>query len=120
MSGEFAITGKLAHRPEPGNGVRGRIVSSQHGILGGWKVDQSEADTPIKKVAVKSGETIDFVVDWQGHITHDEFEWPVVIRSVSGDKSWDSAKDFAGGPSATPLADYVHALLMTNEFVFVE
>jgi hypothetical protein len=122
VSGEFEISGKLAHRPEPGNGVRGRIVSSEHGILGEWKVDQSEADTPVAMVAVKAGETIDFVVDWQGHITHDEFEWPVVISQLSPDRrkaQWDSKRDFAAG-SSDPWTDYVHALLMTNEFVFLE
>jgi hypothetical protein len=121
-SGEFEIAGKLAHRPEPGNGVRGRIVSSEHGVLGEWKVDQSEADTPVTKVTVKAGETIDFVVDWQSHITHDEFEWPVVINLLTENRrkaQWDSKRDFAGA-SSTPWTDYVHALLMTNEFVFLE
>ncbi len=122
VSGDFEIFGKLAHRPEPGNGVRGRIVSSEHGVLGEWKVDQSEADTPVAKVTVKAGETLDFVVDWQGHITHDEFDWPVVISHLAenqGRAQWDSKRDFRGG-SSDPWTDYVHALLMTNEFVFLE
>ncbi len=122
VSGEFEVSGKLAHRPEPGNGVRGRIVSSEHGVLGEWKVDQSEADTPVAKVTIKAGETIDFVVDWQGHITHDEFEWPVVISQLTenrGKAQWDSNRDFRGATS-DPWTDYVHALLMTNEFVFLE
>ena len=122
VSGDFEIQGKLAHRPEPGNGVRGRIVSSEHGIFGEWKVDQSQADTPVAKVSVKVGETIDFVVDWQGHITHDEFEWPVVINQLTENRrkaQWDSKRDFRGG-SSDPWTDYVHALLMTNEFVFLE
>ena len=122
VTGEFEISGKLTHRPEPGNGVRGRIVSSGHGILGEWKVDQSEVDTPVAKVSAKAGETIDFVVDWQGHITHDEFEWPIVISQLTPNRrksQWDSKRDFAGAGS-DPWTDYVHALMMTNEFVFLE
>ena len=122
VSGDFEIQGGLAHRPEPGNGVRGRIVSSEHGILGEWKVDQSQIDTPVAKVSVKSGQTIDFVVDWQGHITHDEFEWPVVINHFTENPRkarWDSKREFRGA-SSDPWMDYVHALLMTNEFVFLE
>ena len=121
-TGDIEIQGRLAHRPEPGNGVRGRIVSSEHGTLGEWKVDQSEADTPVTKVSVNAGETIDFVVDWQGHITHDEFEWPVVIYHLTENRrksQWDSKRDFRG-VSSDPWTDYVHALLMTNEFAFLE
>ena len=122
VTGEFEISGKLAHRREPGNGVRGRIVSSEHGILGEWKVDQSEANTAVAKVTIKTGETLDFVVDWQGHITHDEFEWPGVINRLSENRrksQWDSNRDFRGA-SSNPWTEYVHALLMTNEFVFLE
>lgn len=121
----FSVTGKFAHRPEPGNGVRGRIVSSQSGILGEWKVDQSETETTVDRISVEAGQTIDFVVDWQGHITHDEFEWPVVVRQISDNsetgsqQQWDSQKEFAGAAS-DPWVDYVHALLITNEFAFVD
>ena len=97
-------------------------MSSRDGILGEWKVDQSETETPVKDVRIQAGQTIDFVVDWQGHITHDEFEWPVVIRLVDPNrqqKEWDSKTEFAGAGS-DPWTDYVHALLMTNEFVFIE
>ena len=97
-------------------------MSSRDGVLGEWKVDQSETRTPVADAGVQVGQTIDFVVDWQGHITHDEFEWPVVIRLVGADsqqREWDSVKEFAGAGS-DPWTDYVHALLMTNEFVFIE
>ncbi len=119
VSGVFEIDGKLAHRPEPGNGVRGRVISSHDGLLGQWTVDQSESETKIEKVAVQAGQTIDFVVDFQEQILHDEFEWPIIIRLTDSDSQWDSQKDFVG-PGSDPWADYVHALLMTNEFAFVE
>lgn len=137
VSGQVEITGQLAHRPEPGNGVRGRIVSQRNGIVGEWKVDQSETATPVKTIMVEVGTTIDFVVDWQGQIFHDEFEWPVEIRVAARKvdnasekkptpgnaqpavQAWSSQKQFRQAPRDL-WVDYVHALLMTNEFVFVE
>ena len=120
IDGKVRISGTLTHRPEPGNGVRARIVCSDQGIAGTWRVDQSSEETISEAISVFRGSTIDFVVDWQGHITHDEFEWPVTITNIDGDRrSWDSKEDFRQ-PVSDPWTDYVHALLMTNEFVFVE
>ena len=118
ISGTVTITGKLRHVPEPGNGVRARMISSQHGVLGEWKVDMSQAVTGPVKVQVTPGATVDFVVDAQGHITHDEHQWTLAIQGDEG-SSWDSAADFRGGP-ANLWVDFAHALLMTNEFVFID
>ena len=120
LDGVIQVSGTLTHRPEPGNGVRGRIVSSSSGIEGTWRVDQSEEQTASAPIRVTKGATIDFVVDWQGHITHDEFEWPVTVSVVdNGSVEWTSIDGFQP-PGSDPWTDYVHALLMTNEFVFVE
>ena len=121
VRGELTITGTLAHRPEPGNGVRGRLVSSRHGLLGEWKVHNSEAVMEPLVIQVEPGDTLDFVVDFQGEITHDEHEWPITIRpvGVKGRQDWNSETDFSGG-TADVWVRYVHALLMTNEFVFVD
>lgn len=125
VSGTVSIAGKLAHRPEEGNGIRARIVSSESGILGEWKADHSEAATSVAAARVVVGSTIDFIVDWQGHITHDEFEWPVVVQAVevegsqSDKQQWSSEAEFRQ-VQADPWTDYVHSLLMTNEFVFLE
>jgi hypothetical protein len=125
-AGTFDLQGTLTHRPQPGNGVRGRLVSSRHGILGSWTVHHGEALTAVPSIDLEAGDTLDLVVDFQGNILHDEHEWPVVIRRhVSGspetpkDIVADSRKEFRG-PPADPWLHYVHALLMTNEFVFVD
>ena len=118
-SGDFQITGMLAHRPEPGNGVRGRMVTRGNGVLGEWKVDQSEQQTNVAKTSLEAGESIHFVVDFQGEILHDEFEWPVVIEDVASGERWDSQQDFRGAVSDA-WTNYVHALFMTNEFAFIE
>lgn len=125
-SGTIEITGTIKHVPEPGNGVRGRIVHSRDGVVGEYRVDHSELNIESVKLAVEAGDTVDFVVDWQGQILHDEHEWPVVIRQTSSVSTeaqqvneWQSRRDFTGDAQDHWL-DFVHALLMTNEFVFVD
>jgi len=125
VSGTVEIESRLKHLPEPGNGVRGRIVSSTKGMLAEAKVDHSEADLNVTSIQVKAGDTIDFVADWQGHITNDEHEWLIRIRLIKSEggtndssvEDWNSQRDFVGAGSDV-WTDYVHALMMTNEFVF--
>ncbi|MGZ0171379.1 MAG: PSD1 and planctomycete cytochrome C domain-containing protein [Planctomycetales bacterium] len=125
VSGRIEIKSRIKHLLEPGNGVRGRIVSSEKGILAEAKVDHSEAELNVTSIVVEPGDTIDFVADWQGHITHDEHEWLITIQLVDSggksddttDQSWDAQRDFVGG-GTDAWTDYVHALMMTNEFVF--
>jgi hypothetical protein len=125
LSGTVEVRSRLKHSPKPGNGVRGRIVSSKAGVLAEAKVAHSESVMDVLSTKVQTGDTIDFVADWQGHITHDEHEWLITIRLVdltgkSDDttiQSWDAQRDFVGGGTDV-WSDYVHALMMTNEFVF--
>lgn len=127
LSGSITIESHLKHRPEPGNGVRGRIVSSRSGILGEARVDHSESDINVSSIPVEPGDTVDFVADWQGHITHDEHEWQITIKradpvSQSHNESvvdWNAQRDFTGS-APDRWIDYVHALLMSNEFVFTD
>jgi hypothetical protein len=122
IRGDLTMTGTLTHRPEAGNGVRGSIVSSRHGLLGQWKAHNSNTATGPVQTEVEPGDTIDFVVDFQGEIAHDEHEWPVTISTPSAagqPQTWNSQHDFYIGPSDI-WVNYVHALLMTNEFIFVD
>ena len=125
VSGEIRIKSRMKHLPEPGNGVRGRIVSSTKGILGEAKVDHSEAELNVASLQVERGDTVDFVADWQGQILHDEHEWLILIQindssggpDASPVADWNAQRDFTG-PGSDVWTDYVHALMMTNEFVF--
>lgn len=125
VSGRIEIKSRLKHLPEPGNGVRGRIVSSTKGVLGEAKVDHSEAELNATSIEVEPGDTIDFAADWQGQILHDEHEWRITIRLIDSEElaastnvqDWDAQRDFVGGGTDV-WTDYVHALMMTNEFVF--
>jgi hypothetical protein len=122
-------------RPE-GDGVRARIVSSRTGAAGAWRVHNGQSDTPIEQLPVHAGDTLDFVVDCgdAGNITWDEFAWAPVVRLIeppaaaptsaeSSDAAtpttWDAAAEFAG-QAPSRWATYVQALLLANEFVFVD
>jgi hypothetical protein len=118
IDGTVSFHGTLQHVPAEGNGVRGRLISSRHGILGQWKVHHSEHSTRVGPIEVQVGDTIDLVVDFQDHITHDEHLWPVVI-SGEGTGTWDSQQDFKGAETDR-WQTYLQALLMTNEFVFID
>jgi hypothetical protein len=131
--GAVTLSGALAHASPSGDGVRGRIVSSRSGELVSLIVQNKTTQTQLDNVEVKTGDSIDFIVDCRQSVTSDSFTWPVTIkmRTVSnvagGDSTqeWDSQKDFAAPqakPAAplTPWEKYAQILLETNEFVFVD
>ncbi|MCA9115895.1 MAG: PSD1 domain-containing protein [Planctomycetaceae bacterium] len=123
------ITAKLGHAQPQGDGVRGRIVSSTKGILGQWEVHNSEVETPIAALPVKPGDTVDFAVDIRTTVSFDSFSWPVKLELTQAESSgkdaspaphsWDSVAEFTLGKT-TRWTQFLQALLMTNEFVFID
>ena len=77
---------------------------------------------------MKRGETIDFIVDLRGDLNSDSFTWTPRLRYVEADGTkaelWNAKTDFAGPAQSkkplTPLERYAQALLLANEFVFVD
>jgi len=129
-TGVVTIAATLSHAAEMGDGVRGRIVSSRSGELGSWKVLHGTAETPVERVEVQGGDTLDFVVDCLTNESHDAFGWsPVITLAVAG-KPDAAPRRFAAladffGPAPKPASlsaveQYVQALLLANEFVFVD
>ena len=134
-AGTLKIAGKLGHAQKPGDGVRGRIISSTAGILGQWEVHMQEVDTPVASLAVTAGDTVDFVVDIRQTVSHDSFTWPVVLEltppadtqnsaTSTGNpppavRKWDSVAEFPKR-GQSPWIQFLHALLMTNEFVYID
>jgi cytochrome c553 len=134
LNGKVQLDGILKHVPNEGNGVRGKLISSRHGLLGQWTVHHSEQPTRFEEIEVARGDTLDLVVDFQDQITHDEHLWWVTIRTLEGvldqaagvesgsaDRGHvsDSRIDFRGKTTDRWPA-YVHALLMMNELAFVD
>ena len=122
--GAVKIGGLLKHAGAQGDGIRGRIVSSRTGLLGEWAVHHGEAATEVADAPIRKGDTLDFVVDCRAEDSYDGFGWTPTITRKDGSASW-SAQEQYRGPDA-PLARmtnwerYVQALLMTNEFIYVD
>jgi hypothetical protein len=99
-AGVVTLTGKLKHPSENGDGVRGRIVASRSGLLGEWTIKTAEVETNVPRVEVEADETIDFVVDCNGDVTSDSFEWGVDVKLADAAgtvlDTWNSATEFHG------------------------
>jgi hypothetical protein len=129
LAGEIEIRGTLEHPSDKGDGVRGWIVSSRRGILKEWTVKHDQQPTAVDSLAVQPGETIDFVVDCLKSQDNDSFGWAPVIKTkqVAGAATgsvqvWHSVNDFSGPapPRLTAWEQLAQALLVSNEFVFVD
>jgi hypothetical protein len=116
------ISGTLKHEPEPGDGVRGFILSSRHGELKAASVHKSKADMSATNIVLQAGDTLDFIVDIGGTLNSDQFLWAPVI-TAEGTK-WDARAEFDGPRPApvylTPWEQYAQVLLLANEFAFVD
>jgi len=78
-SGVISVTGSLQHGSPNGDGVRGRVISSRSGLTGEWTAFNGSTSTPVSKINVEAGETIDFITDCREQHTSDSFNWPVTI-----------------------------------------
>ena len=114
------ISGMVTHPAEPGDGIRATIMS-QGRSLGDWTVHHGRARTDVSMIAVRAGESIDFLVDPLTSDNSDAFEWTVKIQAANG-AVWDSKVNFGPPPPepVTRLVLYTQALLMTNEFMFID
>ncbi len=121
VSGVVAISGRLRHPVKEGDGVRGRVVSSDGGVLGTWTAHNRAVETELLDVDVKVGTTLDFVVDCRTNDGFDTFEWAPRIRAADAEGEWDALHEFHGpGAPLSPWERYAQVLLETNEFVFVD
>ena len=106
VSGTAKIEGTLSHGSPNGDGVRGRIVSDRHGLLGSWEIKEGGTATPVKQVMVEAGDSIDFVTESMESNTSDSFNWIVTIKINEGASSQLTAKsdrDFSGPEDSVDL-----------------
>jgi hypothetical protein len=129
--GEFEISGEISLvRQNNGDGVQASIISSRAGLLGHWVVDGEVVTTSVEKVTLRAGEILDFVVDCRQRVASDAYRWSPTIRlivkpeeaPVGVQSVWDAQSDFESPPPPPlrPLEQLAHALLMTNEFLFID
>ena len=105
--GFIVVSGQLQHGSENGDGVRARVVSSRSGLAGEWTAKSNGIETPVARVEVRAGDTLDFVTDAITNETSDSFNWPISLRltDTSGAElqTWNSHADFHGPlPSSIP------------------
>ncbi len=133
-AGEFAVGGEIAVAAKAsGDGIRARILSSKTGLLAEWIVDRnngSSCQTQVEKIRVEQGEILDFTVDCRETTTSDGFRWAPTLRLLVMPEMapknlqtvWDAQADFKNPPppKLTALERMAQALLITNEFMFVD
>jgi len=93
--------GTLAHGSDKGDGVRGRLVSSRHGLVGDWTVHNQQVETTTPTITIEPGDTLDFITDCRGDVGYDSFRWEVTLESTRPDGSHgtiESRKRFSGDP----------------------
>lgn len=124
LAAEVEIAGHLKHMNRScGDGVRAVVISSNKGVIGEWVAfKDKESPTNISSHLMKKDEILDFILDMQANPSCDSYHWRFTINSLSGNGSWDSRGSFASPPEATlrPWDQLAQALLLTNEFMFVD
>jgi hypothetical protein len=120
-SGSVNLSGiiKAVQGNDKGNGLTARIMRPSGEILGEWTLKPSQtAPTKIKNVQVKQNDALWFVVDSRGDAAFDSFHWAPKISDAKGVIS-DAKTDFAG-PGLPAFAQLAQALLLSNEFFYLD
>ncbi len=122
--GVVRVSGTLRRPNEQGDGVLARIVSSGGGEAAHFVAEPkaTSIETACEGIAVKAGDTLDFLVECRAEDSFDTFEWAPVVHA--GSESWSAEAGFSG-PAEKPRAltaweKYAQVLLASNEFVFVD
>ncbi len=132
-NGDVQIRSRLSHDTDQGDGVRARVVSSVKGLLGEWLVFNSGVEAVLEDISVSDGEMLNFIVDCRNGTGWDSFSWAprLVWTGFDGDgkavtiKS-NVSRSFSGPirekvlETLTPMEAYTQALLLSNEFTFVD
>jgi hypothetical protein len=125
-----SIEGNLITRSKAG--VRGRIVHNRSGGLGTFEVKGGKTLTDIKKLMVRKGDLIYFVVESLNPKSGAAFKWSPAVKLIDGAAAeraqeryeWLADADFEGPPppplkGLQPWEKYAQVLLLANETVFV-
>jgi hypothetical protein len=93
-------------------------------------VKKSKEATKVERIAVKKGDTIDFIVDKFGDLNSDSFTWAPTIEMFSAEsrgpvtRDWNAKEDFSGPKEPVKPLDawekLAQVILMSNELVFVD
>jgi hypothetical protein len=120
--GELSINGTLEHPSELGDGVRATVLQNRSQSHACFTIKKEKTATSIASIHVDQGDSIDFVVDCLDNENHDDFSWSVAIKYKDANERFDSKEHFSGMQPvpASPLQQAAQAILITNEFCFVD
>jgi hypothetical protein len=126
--GTVRVASTVKHDVAAGDGVRASIVSSRFGLIKSALAHNSEATLDVPSVEVRAGDTLDFVVDRHGNLNSDQFTWTPVVSGLpaAGETAapahWSARDEFGDLPVPwlEPWEQLAQALLMANEFCFVD
>jgi hypothetical protein len=129
LTGTYRIAGVISHGNAQGDGIVARVVSSKKGTLGQWTVYNTAVTPKLDDILLTKGEQLDFVVDCGASPDFDGYAWAPSLKLMDtglpkGQKrSWltsEAFSDIAGPKPLTRLEQFVHALMMSNEFVTID
>ena len=118
-SGTIKINGNVKVPGDKGNGIIARIMHPDGRTLREWTVEPTQGvPTKIDDFKIKAGDEIWFVVDSRDDVAFDGFHWAPRISDEKGTIS-DAKADFTG-PGLPPFAQLAQALLLSNEFFYID
>ncbi|QEG43716.1 PSD1 and planctomycete cytochrome C domain-containing protein [Roseimaritima ulvae] len=123
--GTIRITGQIEHARDAGDGIQARLVLPDGSQAGSWQLLDDAAELAAEQVTVRKGQFVEVVVDCRGRATSDAFRWRLVLEGTAGaikGQQWDSRSDFSAPPPPPlePFAQLAQALLLTNEFLYLD
>ena len=122
-AGTVRVNGILRHTRDNGDGILAVIHSGE--LRREFKARKNEVKTTTPPIEVKEGDFIDLIVAPGQSPLSDGFGWRVSVLGIGGglkNQKWSSFEDFSPPPPPPldPLAQVAQALLLTNEFLFVD
>ena len=118
-SGKVNLSGNFIATSDKGNGLIARIMRPNGEILGEWALKPTEGvPTSLENIEVKAGDELWFIADSRDNAAFASFYWAPKISDNKGVIS-DAQSDFAG-PGLPPLAQLAQALLLSNEFFYID
>jgi len=122
VDGIVTVHGKLKHLRDRGDGIHARVIVNSQSVAAEWDILDKEIETTAGAINVRRGDTIDFAVDCKANAANDAFAWNPEVRLSDSDTTWNARRDFTAPPPPpmTGWEQLAQALLLTNEFLYVD
>jgi len=130
----FKATLELRRGSSGSDGITAFVVTDRQGEIERFNVKTKPAKVRIERVILEKGEQLDFIIYCGRHNRDDHFRWPVEVWKVRnadegggliGIQEWPSVAAFEQAspswmPPMGPWEQLVQAMMISNEFMFVD